>query len=54
MPHFCHEEVLAILAAIPVLRLLKPYLQTWWHRKAPCPHEKEESEPHGNTHRADL
>ena len=32
MIHVCHEEIFALMAVIPVLRHVVPYIHSWWHR----------------------
>lgn len=40
--HFCHEELLAILAAVPMLRMIVPYLRAKWHNfRGKCDHEDQ-------------
>lgn len=36
--HFCHEEVLGLLAGLPFLRLLVIRIRNWFHRRRSCPH----------------
>lgn len=36
--HFCHEEVLGILAAFPFLSVLVSRIRAWFHRRRMCPH----------------
>ena len=31
--HFCHEEVLGLLAGLPFLRLLVIRIRNWFHRR---------------------
>jgi len=44
MPHFCHEEIFAIMAVIPGVTYLVARLRTWFHarRQCRCPHKWEE------------
>lgn len=38
MMHFCADELMALMAAVPFLGVLGKRLHTWWHRRR-CPHE---------------
>lgn len=37
--HFCHEELFAIMAGIPVVQHTVPWLRARFHRKETCAHE---------------
>ena len=39
--HFCHEELLAILALIPVVNHLVGRLRLWFHRRHRCEHAQD-------------
>lgn len=40
--HFCHEELLAILAAVPMIKMIVPYLRSKWHSiTGKCEHESD-------------
>ena len=34
--HFCHEELFAIMAAVPGLSYLAYRVREWWHEKFEC------------------
>ncbi len=42
MPHFCHEEIFAILAAIPMIKLIVPMARAKWHQlTGKCEHGEQ-------------
>jgi len=42
--HFCHEEILAILTAIPAIKIIVPWMRAKIHKiMGRCPHETEEN-----------
>lgn len=36
--HFCADEFLALVFALPFLKVLKDRIHAWWHKRH-CPHE---------------
>jgi len=42
--HFCSEELFAIIALIPVLKLAVPWLRSKFHRKEGCKHPEKHDE----------
>lgn len=39
MPHFCADEFMALMAALPFLGLMAKRFHAWRHRRL-CPHEE--------------
>lgn len=42
--HFCHEEILVIVATIPILKMAVPWLRAKIHKwTGRCPHNDQEN-----------
>ena len=37
--HFCHEEALAVLAALPFMGVAVHRMRAWFHKRKKCQHE---------------
>lgn len=39
--HFCHEELLAIVNAVPYFNYITVYVRATWHKLFGCSHEEQ-------------
>lgn len=41
MFHLCHEEVLAVLGLLPILRVLQNKIRAYFHARKLCAHDEK-------------